>query len=165
MINSIRKKILFIFNVIKSLNERQKIAYRVVSIQQDEAENYFAVIQTIGKATTFIAKPEELLMDDEIVNLFSQQDVRNLTYLGYLGINSPKYKILAQKLSEKNDQTVFAILKKGETKHHVITAAEISTNTEILNGLNQKDAHKIGFIAGSEQIILENREKARLIIE
>lgn len=72
------------------------------------------MIQIIGKATTFVAKPEELLMDDAIVDLFSPRDVRNLTYLGYLGINGPKYKILAQKLSEQADQTLFAILKKGE---------------------------------------------------
>lgn len=103
-----------IIQQIKSSNTPFKPSYRIVSIEQDDAENYYVVIQIIGKATTFIAKPEELLMDDAIVSLFSPKDVRNLTYLGYLGINAPKYKILAQKLSEKTDRTVFAILKKGE---------------------------------------------------
>lgn len=135
--------------------------YRVIQIEQDESGDYCVVIQIVGKATTFIAKPEELLMDDTLINLFSQKDVRDLTYLGYLGMNAPKYKVLAQKLSAEHDQTLFAISKKGEKNHRVITASEISSNQEILNGLHQKDAHRIGFVAGIEQIILEKKEIMR----
>lgn len=153
-----------IISGVKNIAHHKKIsrdtycpAYRVVSIEQDNTDHYYVIIQIIGKSTTFIAKPEELLLDNAIVDLFSPQDVRNLTYLGYLGINSPTYKILAQKLSTENDQTVFALLKKGETQHCTITAADISSNLEIIQGLNQQDAHKIGFIAGIEQAMLKKK--------
>src|SRR3990167_10631970 len=98
----------------KTARETYHPSYRVVRIEKDEQEHYCVVIQIIGKSTTFISKPEELLMNDEIINLFSPRDVRNLTYLGYLGLNGPQYKILAQKLSEEADQTLFAVIKKGD---------------------------------------------------
>lgn len=140
----------------KISHDTYRPSYRLASIEQDKA-GYYVVIQIIGKSNTFIAKPEELLMDNAVVDLFSPQDVRNLTYLGYLGINNPTYKILAQKFSAENEQTLFAILKKGETQHCAITAADISSSQEIVRGLSQQDAHKIGFIAGIEQAILKRK--------
>ena len=86
--------------------------------------------------------------------------MRTLTYLGYLGINSPKYKILAQRLSEDNDKTLFAVLKKGGTQVEVKTAAEISSNKEILKSLDQEDAHRVGHTAAMENILDEKRQKA-----
>lgn len=154
------KKIkLFVKNIFRILRHTQRAPlYRVMQIEQDESGEHCVIIQIIGKSTTFIAKPEALLLDDAMVNLFSPTDIRNLTYLGYLGMNAPKYKILAQKLSEEQDQTLFAVLKKGEKNHRVITASELSGNAEMLSGLTQQEAHRVGFIAGIEQMILEKKE-------
>lgn len=146
----------------RSTREIYRPSYRVVRIEQDETGAYCAVIQVIGKSTTFIVKPENLLMNDKMVNSFSPSDIRNLTYLGYLDMNAPKYKILAQKLSEEHDQTVFALLKKGEKNYSMVTAAQISTSQEILQGLNQIDAHRIGFIAAAEQISFDEKQKVEL---
>jgi len=70
-------------------------------------------IKVINKNISFTIKPDEILAKDSMVDLFSPRDVRTLTYLGYLGINSPKYKILARRLSENNDKTIFALQKRG----------------------------------------------------
>lgn len=137
--------------------------YRVVSIELNKTGEYIVVIQIIGKAVTYCIKPETLLADDAMVDLFSPRDIRNLTYLGYLGINAPKYKILAQQLSDEKDQTIFALRKTGDKKHSVVTAQEISSNEEILKGLSQKEAHMIGFAAATEQMIIEKRQKEALL--
>ena len=138
-------------------------AYRIVSIEKNEVEEYFVTIQVIGKSISYKTKPEKLLADDKLVNLFSPIDIRNLTYLGYLGINAPKYKILAKQLSEEKGQTLFAIHKKGDAGHHIVTATEISTNEEILQGLSQHDAHMVGFPTATEQAATEKLQKEELI--
>lgn len=98
-----------------------------------------------------------------MVDLFSPRDIRNLTYLGYLGMNAPKYKILAQQLSENCDQTIFALHKKGDKKHSVVTAHDISSNEDILKSLNQKEAYMIGFAAATEQMMAEKQQKDALL--
>ena len=137
--------------------------YRVASIDRDEAGEYSVVIQMVGKAVAYTVKPETLLADDKMVDLFSPRDIRNLTYLGYLGMNAPKYKILAQQLSENCDQMIFALHKKGDKKHSVVTAQEISSDEEILKNLSQKEAHMIGFAAATEQMTDEKKQKEALL--
>jgi len=137
--------------------------YRIVKIEKHEDGIYYVLVQLIGKNSLLKSEPEKLLADDKLVNSFSPTDIRTLTYLGYLGINSPKYKVLAKQLSEKNDQTLFAIHKKGEKTYQVITAEEISKNQEIINGLTQKEAHMIGFSTAIEQSIIEKREKENIL--
>lgn len=149
------KYLKYITTAFKGETDVYRPIYRVARIDQDDNGEYLATIQIIGKSTVFVAKPEEVLKDNKLVNLFTPTDVRNLTYLGYLGINSPKYKILAKRLSEKEGQTFFAIHKKGEKNHKVYTANDISTNEEILNSLNQQDAHMVGFTTATEQRSVE----------
>ncbi|OGT32004.1 MAG: hypothetical protein A3E87_10660 [Gammaproteobacteria bacterium RIFCSPHIGHO2_12_FULL_35_23] len=133
--------------------------YRIVNIEQDANGDYQVSIQLIGKQTVIKSAPEKLLADDKVVNCFSPRDVRTLTYLGYLGINSPKYKILAKTLSKNYDQMLFAVLKKGDKNYKIVTANEISNNEEIIEGLAQKEAHMIGMTTAGEQSILEEKQK------
>lgn len=158
------KKFIKYINISRSRHhEMYRPIYRIVNIEKDEANEYYVTIQIIGRSVTYKTKPEELLSDDRLVNLFSPIDIRNLTYLGYLGINSPKYKILAKRLSEQSNEMLFAIHKKGSKKHTVITAKEISNNYEIIRGLNQEDAHMIGFTTATEQVVIEQLQKEQLI--
>ena|SRR3990167_659918 len=99
----------------KSLPEH---SYRVLSIEQDDDNHYTAVIQMIKKGIIFKMKPEEILANDNLTDSFSQRNIRALTYLGYLGINDPKYKILAKKLSENDSHLIFAIQERGNKKNH-----------------------------------------------
>lgn len=166
MITNIKQKMAALKDLMqaaKSKEESYTPIYRVASIDQDQSGEYSVTIQMIGKAVAYTIKPEELLADDKMVDLFSPRDIRNLTYLGYLGMNAPKYKILAQQLSENCDQTIFAIHKKGDKKHSVVTAKEISANEEILKNLSQKEAHMIGFAAATEQMMTEKQQKETLL--
>jgi len=107
-----------------------------------------AIVQKTNSAQVIKLKPEEILADDELTNSFSQHDIRTLTYLGYLGINSPKYKILAKRLSEKDSNLVFAIKERGKKGVIVKSAEEVSSDKDMLEKLDQKDAHEIGYTAG-----------------
>lgn len=140
-----------------------KPAYRIVEIFQDEEEDYFVLVQVINKNSTFKSKPEELLANDLLVDQFSPRDVRSLTYLGYLGINSPKYKILAKRLSENDDKLIFALKKKGERSLIVKTAEEIMQEKDILDCLHAKDANIIGYAFASESLNKEALQKNNLI--
>jgi hypothetical protein len=76
--------------------------YKLIEIIQED-DYYTVMIKVVNKNITFQASPEEMLSNDALVDQFSPRDIRALTYLGYLGINSPQYKILAKKLSVNSD--------------------------------------------------------------
>jgi hypothetical protein len=137
--------------------------FRVTTIEQDDNGDYSINAQIINKNMFVKMKPEEILADDELTNSFSPLDVRTLTYLGYLGLNSPQYKILAQRLSEKDNRLVFAIKEKGKKKPIIKTADEISTDEELLGSLDQKDAHMVGFTAANESAIIEKQQRKTLL--
>lgn len=150
-------------NVSNESNGVYRATYRIVQIEKNLDGEYYIMVQVINKNLTFKAAPEELLADDKMVNSFSPTDIRNLTYLGYLGINSPKYKILAKRLSEDSEQMVFAVQKRGEKDYQLVTANEISKDENILHGLSQEDAHMVGMTTGNEQSIIEKQHKENLI--
>jgi len=141
------------------------IKYRILAIEKNEDEDYIALIQLVGKHQTFKMKPEAILADDEFTDSFSSRDIRTLTYLGYLEINSPKYKILAQRLSERDKKLIFAIQEKGNKKPIIKNADEITADPNFLKSLNPKDAHMIGFTTATEQSIAEKQMKEQLIEE
>ena len=135
-------------------------AYRIVEIMRDEeSDNYIVKIQMINKNTTFNITPEEILAKNEVVDRFSPRDVRTLTYLGYLGINSPKYKILAKRLSENNEKIIFALKKKGNKKIIVKTINELIKEKDIIENLGAKDAHLVGYAFASESAKEEKQQK------
>jgi hypothetical protein len=158
------KIIKFFFRILRYWRKSSKIynahdlSYRVVDLSQNETGIYYAEIQRIGKNSSLKMEPEKILADDALVNCFSPTDIRTLSYFSHLGINGPKYKILAKRLSEDNDQMLFVIHKKGDKDYKIITANEISNNEEILLGLSQKDAHMIGITTAIEQPILEKKQ-------
>jgi hypothetical protein len=122
---------------------------RIVEIFQDHHKDYFVVVQTIGKSITFKMKPEKILANDRLTNQFSPVDIRSLTYLGYLGINSPQYKVLAERFSEDGNE-LFAVVKKGEIQPMVKTASEVLGDKAILSSLDKEDIARISFFAATE---------------
>lgn len=136
--------------------------YRVIEIYQDKHEQHYVRIQVAQKNIIFNAKPEELLAKDSLVDKFSPRDVRTMTYLGYLGINAPKYKILAQRFSDENDELFFALKEKGNDKVVVKTAEEIIRESEILEKMHPSDAHTIGYSAATEQAKQEKLQMEEL---
>ena len=130
--------------------------YRLVEIIKSEDEHKL-VIQVVHKNITFTLKPEELLADDSIIDLFSPRDARTLTYLGYLDMNSPQYKILAKRLTP-NSQVAFALKRKSDKQVIIKTPREI-VHEKMLKNLDAADAQLVGYTAATESIALEKRQK------
>ncbi len=151
--------------LVKQANQYKSYSpvYKVEEINQDEEGQYIVVIRIINKSAVFHIKPEELLADDTLVDQFSPRDIRTLTYLGYLGVNAPKYKILAKRLSTQHDKIVFAIKKKGEKEVIIKTAQEILNEQEILASLNPEDAKVIGYTVATEHMHDEKTQKQKLM--
>lgn len=151
-----------IFRSFKAINI-ESVSYRpslrIIEVEKNSYNNFIVKVQLIHKCTVLKMKPEEILADDDLTEQFSPTDIRTLTYLGYLCVNSPKYTILAKRLSNNTDQMLFAIQKKGMKKPIIKTAPEISSDEDILTQLNQRDAHMIGFTTATEQSILEAQQK------
>ncbi len=157
VISSIVDRFKNISTVIRKSNPSHP--YRLISINQDETGNYLAEIQLVNKSHTFTLRPEEILANDKMTDAFSQRDIRTLTYLGYLEMNAPKYKILAKRLSEKDNKLLFAIKERGNNKTIIRTANEITQDEKIIAGLDQKDAHSVGYATGSEHAAMESEMK------
>lgn len=156
------KRVFRLWRYASQLTGSYTPTYRIVNIEQDEDGHYSVTIQLIGKNVVQTMAPEQLLADDHMVNQFSPTDIRALTYLGYLDMNAPQYKILAKQLSQNHDQTLFALKKRGEKQPDVLTADEISSNEEMIYGLSQKEAHMVGMTTAEEQRLLEEKQKQQL---
>ena len=137
-------------------------SYRVVEVTEKDKGEYIATIQVLNKHVVFHTKPEDILKDDKLVDQFSPRDIRTLTYLGYLGINSPKYTVLAKRLSENADKTLFALKEKGKKKIVTKSAQEIFSDNEMIKNLSATDAHEIGYTVATETITEEKRQKEQL---
>ena len=134
-----------------------KIAYRVSDIIQNDKGEYKVVVQLIGKKEVFEMKPEEILANDDLTTLFHQHDIRLLTYLGYCGINTPQYKILAKKMLA-NEGIELAIYDKKKESFSIKNIEEIPTNdAEIINNLVSQDAYELGFAHGRKSILEEQK--------
>lgn len=155
----------FFEKILKNFNYKNNYSfeYRIISINQDNEGNYVAEIQVVNKGHIFKMSPEEILANDEMTDRFSQRDIRTLTYLGYLGINAPKYAILAQRLSATDNKLIFAIKERGQKKALIRTVEQITSDTKSIAEFDQKDAHLIGYTAAVNSFYLEKKQKEAIL--
>jgi hypothetical protein len=152
MSNLINTPITFVGTWLKLLKQSYQTSstpcYRLLEILQNKEDEYIAHIQIVNKSLTFYIRPEEVLIDDDFVDQFSQRDIRTLTYLGYIGINSPKYKIISQRLIDDN-QILFAIKQQGCNDLIIKTASDIMKEKSLIASMCADDALKIGYAVSS----------------
>jgi hypothetical protein len=126
------------------------------------------IIQVAGKNVFLRLSPQELVRDEAALRSFSPLDVRNITYLACNLENlskkgRPFYKIVSQFFSHTRQEEMFVIQAENSTAQITKSAQDISSDPELINNFNTQDAHKIGHIAGSEQVAMEtdilNKEK------
>ena len=137
-------------------NKRRNENYRILKVFQNKKDEYIAHIQIVSKSLAFYIRPEEILANDNFVEQFSARDVRTLTYLGYLGINNPRFKIMAQKLAMDNT-IIFMLKKKGDINLTIKTATEIFQEPEIISNLPPSDACTIGYAVAEESFQMNKR--------
>lgn len=159
--NIIQKSIDFFSAALKERTNHSR--YRLVEIKQDKHGIYIATIQLAQKNQIIKMRPEEILASDDMTLGFSPLDVRTLTYLGYLGINAPKYKVLAKHMSQIDDRMHFALQKKGSNKVEYKTASEISSDKALLEDLDRLDIHSIASAATEEKFLQDEKQRKTLL--
>lgn len=153
------------FNFIRNLFTKQENdtiikksrepIYRVIDIVETDKQQYKAVIQVINKKECFRIAPENILADDRLTEAFHQFDIRLLTYLGYCGINSPQFKILAKKIL-KDENIQLALFDKTSNDLMLINTNDIATgDINIISNLAPKDAYELGYSHGRTSILKE----------
>ncbi len=151
----------FFIKYKKSLSYKPN--YRILEIYKNDKDEYIAQIQVINRNHVFTVRIEEILAKDDLVDQFSPRDIRTLTYLGYLSINSPQYKILAKRLSEGDGKLIFSIKQKGNRNIINKTADEMVKEKEIAESLSSRDAQALGYVLASESRIEEDKLKKTLL--
>lgn len=68
-----------------------------------------------------------------------------------------------QNFYNKFENSYLVVEEKGSKKKLITTASEISENDYIIQELDSRDAHLIGFLTANEQSIKENNIKNELL--
>ncbi|HLB42977.1 MAG TPA: hypothetical protein VJN02_09070 [Gammaproteobacteria bacterium] len=143
-----------LLNLVYELNKQvqQQDAYRIIEITQDKNGVYTLKVQMIGKSIPPIKySPQEIAGNDNLMAGFSKQDIRTITYLATVEMLKPKYEIHTQEIKNDSDRVFFKLKRQGSNQLIEKTADEITKDKEILNELNQVDAHKIGYSLRNDQ--------------
>jgi len=144
----------------KELEMRE--AYRIVNIENDTMGITKVKVHIVGSGKDILFSPEELASNDQMIERFSKQDVRALTYYAINNVNKPKYKITGSVFCDKLKKILFSIKQHGFDNITEKTAADISADQSMMISMSQKDAHRVGYIYGSESILQETEEKKKL---
>lgn len=147
-------------NIINSFRELSNqvspaYIYRVAEIVKNEKGQYITIVQVIGKREHFKMKPEEILADDRLTSAFKPIDIRLLTYLGYCGINTPQYKILAKQILT-DEKIQFAIYDNKKDDVMILDHSNAQMIDEnMIKNLTAADAYDLGFSNGRQSILNE----------
>ena len=138
--------------------QTQQNAFRIIEHETSRDGQLRLVVQVIGKSVTFKATPHELAADDQLLERFSRQDVRTITYYACNELKKTKARIIFQEFREKINKMIFKIHKPGSVDTIEKTADEISLDKPLLNEMSPEDAHLVGFTSGTEHVIAEKQQ-------
>ena len=154
--------------LIKQISDLHKIdsshnsIYKIVGKEKNENTNEDQfIIQVNGKNVFLKLSPSSLMNDEAMLRGFSSLDVRTITYMACQtekATNKKKslYRIIAQFFSKNRKEEMFSIQEENNIVQIIKSAQEISSNPELIKKFNAEDAHRIGYITGIEQAIVEN---------
>lgn len=126
--------------------------YRVLKIIRTPDDTLSLRIQIIGTAKILHWSPQQIVTDDQILEGFSKKDIRTITYYACEELKKPKCKVMSHSFSNKLNKIIFLIKKLGSSKFIEKTAADISSDKEMINQLTPEDAHRVGYLCGSEAV-------------
>lgn len=138
-------------------NQRNDI-YRIIEVKNPSSSQCKIVVQIIGKSMLTEYTPQEIVADDRLLEGFSKKDIRAITYFACGQLKKPKYKIVVQEVCEKFNKILFKLKAQHNDEVIVKTAAQISLDKNLINGLSQEDIQNISYVAGYENSQNEKNE-------
>lgn len=103
------------------------------------------------KSQTMKQHLTNIVLDDEMINMFDPKTVRTLTYLLLKDCLSPDLSLDFQKLDADIDASTIRFKSKSTGKVEELTLSQISKDRALINKLDPKEAHRIGFHLGYKE--------------
>lgn len=123
--------------------------YKVIDIQYDEQRGInVCVLQVVSSRHTIKKDLSKTILDLDIINNLSQQEVRAITYLATLETLAPKYTIISTELGDEVNGYVMKIRDKHGSTTESIPVSTISRDTKMISEFNPLESHEIGYICG-----------------
>jgi hypothetical protein len=141
--------------LLKNYSEYRKLhtdIYRIAEIKQTKTDEKIIVVQVIGKSVVLECTPQEIVMDDRLLEGFSKKDIKTISYFAFKQAVTPKYRIIVQRFCEKLNRVFFKLKVNGKNdlSHIEKTAGQIMLDTTLINGLSNEDLKNVSYIAGFE---------------
>jgi hypothetical protein len=151
----------YIVWLLKTFNDQQILVtniYKIAEIRYGRSGEIRFVIQVVGKSVFIEHTPQEIVLEDSLLEGFSKKDIRIITFYAYQAQTKPKYKILTRDLSDKLNRVLFKLKINSSTKTFVKTAGEITMDKDLLFGLSSEDVSSVSFVAGYELSAINRTE-------
>ena len=152
-----RKGKLF-FNVKNLFNEftqeeKRKYPYEVVGIESKKNKKIL-VIQLAGRLIKR-KTPEQIILDDSIVEGLSPKAVRAITYLAVLEQLAPEFQLVSLELNQKLQEYIVTLKNYNDATLEKKSAAHVSKDGALVKKLSPEDANRIGYMAGVNDTLKE----------
>ncbi len=92
--------------------------------------------------------PEQIILDDTIIDGLSSKETRAITYLAVLERLAPENHLISWELDQILQEYTVTLKDKKNLKVERKSASEISRDKQIINKLTPEDANRIGYMAG-----------------
>lgn len=150
--NSIRFIVRQAKDILSQYKEQhqQSTIYRIIEIEQLLSGKYKIIAQIIGKSTLIECTPQELVVDNKMLEGFSKRDIRTITYFACEPAKKPKYKIVMQEFCGQLNKVLFKLKFQNQNEPIVKTATQITMDKDLINDLSCEDVQSISYIAGYE---------------
>ncbi len=148
-----------LFSSIKNLfhefmqEEKPKYPFDVVGIET-QGNQKILVIQLSGRLIER-RTPEQVILDDAMVEGLSPKAVRAITYLAVLERLTPKFQLVGLELNQKLQEYMVTLKNYRDLTTEQESASYISKSKAFVEKLSPEDANRIGYMAGLNDAIKE----------
>ena len=125
-----------------------KSIYEIVALEQNDEDKETEVVIRLNGRFVIKRTPQQIILDDKIIDGLSPKAVRAITYLALLEKLSPEYHLISVELDQKVKEYIVTIKHKNSDKLSKLSASQISKNAEVVKKLSPLDANRIGYMAG-----------------
>jgi hypothetical protein len=127
----------------------QNDIYRIAELKKSTHSDPLVLVQVIGKSVFLECTPQEILVDDKMLEGFSKKDIRAITYFACEEMRRPKFKIEVQEFCGRINRMIFRIKSKDD-KEVSKSASQILLDKEMVESLSKKDLTSVSYMAGYE---------------
>ena len=145
------------------IDERiQKPLYEIADIFECKKTGAILAIIKFSSTKYLAKKLSEIMNCSELLEGFDKKTIQTLTYIATMENMKPEYSIAAQMLTDKVDNFILEIKSKNNKNTIRKSPSEISKDKKLINKFSQLEAHRIGYMTGIRDAVMDFENKANL---